>query len=108
MRLEPGRAVHCAGAVFGELADVVVDPCSRRVSHVVVRPQLAPGPARLVPIDMLEAGDGFALALRGTPEAFDRLPRASGLAYLRLGDGPLEDPEWEMGSWTVLAISPSR
>jgi sporulation protein YlmC with PRC-barrel domain len=104
MRLEPGRAVHCAGAVFGELADVVVDPRSRRVSHVVVRPHHAPGPARLVPIEMLEAGDGIALGLRGTPEAFDRLPRVSGLAYLRLGEVPLEDPEWQVGVSTVLAM----
>jgi sporulation protein YlmC with PRC-barrel domain len=103
MRLEPGRKVHCGGAPLGELADVVVDPHSRRITHVVVRPHAAPGVARLAPIDAIEPGDD-ALVLRGTPAAFEQLPEVSELAYLRLGEQPVEDPDWEIGVTTVLAM----
>jgi sporulation protein YlmC with PRC-barrel domain len=104
MRLDPGRRVHCAGAPLGELADVVVDPRTRRLTHVVVRPHAAPGLARLAPIDAIEPGEGDVLVLRGTIEAFDELPQVSELAYLRLGEQPVEDPDWEIGVTTVLAM----
>jgi sporulation protein YlmC with PRC-barrel domain len=104
MRLDPGRKVNCGGVPLGELADVVVDPRSRRITHVVVRPHAAPGLARLAPIDAIEPGDADALVLRGTPESFDQLPQVSELAYLRLGEQPVNDPDWEIGVTTVLAM----
>jgi sporulation protein YlmC with PRC-barrel domain len=103
MRLEPGRPIRCGDTQLGELADVVVDPRSRRITHVVVRPHAAPGLARLAPIESIEAGDG-TLVLRGTMEAFEELPEVSALAYLRLGEVPVEDPDWEIGVSTVLAM----
>jgi sporulation protein YlmC with PRC-barrel domain len=105
MQLQTGRPVRCGGSPFGELADVVVDPRSRRVTHVVLRPHAAPRLARLVPIESIAAGEG-ALVLRGTIEAFRELPEVSSLAYLRLGEVPVEDPDWEVGVSTVLAIPP--
>ncbi|HEX4691855.1 MAG TPA: PRC-barrel domain-containing protein [Solirubrobacteraceae bacterium] len=104
MRLEPGRKVRCGGAALGELADVVVDPRTRRITHVVVRPHAAPGLARLAPIDAIEPGEGDVLVLRGTPAAFEQLPQVSELAYLRLGEQPVDDPDWEIGVTTVLAM----
>ena len=38
MRLDLGSAVHSADGVYGELADVVIDPLTRRVTHLVVEP----------------------------------------------------------------------
>jgi hypothetical protein len=38
MRLELGRPIRCSDGEFGELADVVVDPTTKRVTHVVARP----------------------------------------------------------------------
>jgi sporulation protein YlmC with PRC-barrel domain len=104
MRLDPGRKVHCSGTELGDLADVVVDPRSRRITHVVVRPRSAPGLARLAPIDAIEPGEGGELVLRGTLEAFAQLPQVSELAYLRLDEVPAQDPDWEIGVTTVLAM----
>ena len=44
MRLELGSPVNCTDGPFGELADVVVDPTKRRVTHLVVDPDGDHGP----------------------------------------------------------------
>ena len=49
MRLELGTSVRCTDDTFGELADVVIDPISKRLTHLVVRPRHEDGLARLVP-----------------------------------------------------------
>ncbi len=36
MRLEPGSPAACTDGIFGELGDVVIDPRTRTVTHVVV------------------------------------------------------------------------
>jgi sporulation protein YlmC with PRC-barrel domain len=36
MRLELGSRVDCTDESYGKLADVVIDPTSRRVTHLVV------------------------------------------------------------------------
>jgi hypothetical protein len=38
MRIEPGMTVDSRNGKFGTLADVVVDPVRRRVTHLVVQP----------------------------------------------------------------------
>ncbi len=38
MRLDLGSPVRCTDDAFGELADVVIDPETRRVTHLVVQP----------------------------------------------------------------------
>src|SRR4051812_35495243 len=64
LRRAPGRRARGGGLPLGELADVVVAPRSRHITHVVVRPHAAPGLARLAPIDAIEPGDDDALVLR--------------------------------------------
>ena len=38
MRLELGGSVRCEDDLLGELADVVIDPTTKRVTHLVVEP----------------------------------------------------------------------
>jgi uncharacterized protein YrrD len=53
MRIEPGMTADSADGEFGKVADVVIDPVRRRVTHVVVQPsQWWQGP-RLVPVEEL-------------------------------------------------------
>ena len=47
MRLEIGNRVRCTDGVYGELADIVIDPLEKRVAHLVVQPE-GMGEARLV------------------------------------------------------------
>ena len=57
MRLELGAPVHCTNDVLGELADVVIDPIRKRVTHLVVEPHHEHGHARLVPVELVEGGE---------------------------------------------------
>ncbi len=103
MRLELGSAVRCTDQPFGELADVVVDPIARRVTHLVVQPRHRHDQARLVPVERASAaGDEIALDCSvAEVEALDPVHQS---AYLRVGELPVADPDWEIGTRDVLAL----
>jgi sporulation protein YlmC with PRC-barrel domain len=64
MRLELGGSVRCEDDLLGELADVVIDPTTKRVTHLVVQSHNDIAPARLVPIELAgsrRTGDFAAL-----------------------------------------------
>ena len=103
MRLELGCAVQCTDASFGELADVVIDPLSRRVTHLVVRPHKQPENARLVPIAQAR-DDGGAIALDCSVADVEALEPIRESAYLRLGEFPVADPDWDIGIEDVMAL----
>jgi sporulation protein YlmC with PRC-barrel domain len=106
MRLELGSRVDCTDESFGKLADVVIDPTSRRVTHLVVEHDRDPWSARLVPVELAEPGDDGSgpIALRATVEEVRRLPSVHEVAYLRLDGFPVEDPNWDVGIEEVLAL----
>jgi sporulation protein YlmC with PRC-barrel domain len=106
MRLELGMPVRCTDASFGELADVVIDPVGKRLTHLVVRPQHQEDEAaRLVPVELAEAGEKESeISLRCPVDEVNRLERVREFAYLRLGEVPVEDPEWDVGIEEVLAM----
>jgi sporulation protein YlmC with PRC-barrel domain len=103
MRLELGCAVQCTDASFGELADVVIDPLSRRVTHLVVRPHKQPENARLVPVGQAR-DDGGAIALDCSVADVQALEPVRESAYLRLGEFPVADPDWDIGIEDVMAL----
>jgi hypothetical protein len=105
VRLELGRAVNCTDGPLGKLADVVIDPTKRVVTHLVVEPDGDQGKARLVPIELASAeeGEGPAIAVRCSVEEAGRLEPVEETAYIRLGESPELEPGWEMGVESVLA-----
>jgi sporulation protein YlmC with PRC-barrel domain len=102
MRLELGCPIHCEDGPAGELGDVVVDPTRKRVTHLVVQPHRRHSLARLVPVE-LATGAGDAIELTLTGEELRRLPVVQEFEYLRVGEFPVPDPEWDVGIETVLA-----
>lgn len=105
MRLELGRQVRCTDGPVGELVDVVIDPTKKRLTHLVVRPHELDGRSRLVPVELAERGDeGDTIALRCTREEVERLPDVNEHAFLRLGELPVDDPDWDVGTQDVLAM----
>ena len=106
MILELETPVRCVDGPFGELADVVIDPTSRRVTHLVVAPRGRHGLARLVPIELAARGDGrhSAISLRCTLADAAGLPPVQESAYLRLGESPANDPDWDVGIENVLGL----
>ena len=111
MRLDLGSPVRCSDDAFGELADVVIDPKTRRVTHLVVQPaDRWDGRARLVPIAQARAGDSAdaAIALGCTVAEMAEFELVRESVYVRLGEVPVEDPDWEVGIEEPLALpSPS-
>jgi hypothetical protein len=106
MRLELGKSVRCTDEPFGELADVVIDPIAKQVTHLVVKPKNGDGIARLVPIELVENenDDTRELTLRCTAEDVRQLEHVQEFAYLRLGETPTRDPDWDVGIGDVLAL----
>ena len=106
MRLEIGNRVRCTDGVYGELADIVIDPLEKRVTHLVVKPEQGEGEARLVPIQLAKSRDDAQREI----ELACTLDKARGFesvhegAYLRLGERPAEDPDWDVGVEDVLAM----
>jgi sporulation protein YlmC with PRC-barrel domain len=104
MRLELGGSVRCEDELLGELADVVIDPTTKRVTHLVVQPQHDIAPARLVPIELAQETDGQEISLRCTVEEVGQLAPVHEFAYLRLGEFPVDDPDWDVGVQELLAM----
>ena len=105
MRLELGRPVNCTDGPFGKLADVVIDPTTRHVTHLVVDPDGDHGKARLVPVELASGEDDetTAIAVRCSVEEANQLEPVEETAYIRLGESPELEPEWDLGVESVLA-----
>ena len=106
MRLELGNRVRCTDGVYGKLADIVIDPLEKRVTHLVVEPEQGEGEARLVPIQLAKGRDDEQreIELECTLDETQRFESVHEAAYLRLGESPAEDPDWDVGVQDVLAM----
>jgi sporulation protein YlmC with PRC-barrel domain len=106
VRLEIGNRVRCIDGVFGELADIVIDPLAKRVTHLVVEPEQREGDRRLVPIQLVKGSDDKQreIELECTLDEAHGFESVHEFAYLRLGESPTEDPEWDVGVEDVLAM----
>jgi sporulation protein YlmC with PRC-barrel domain len=107
MRLDLGSTVRCADGDLGELADVVIDPTTRRVSHLVVAPRhQADDRLRLVPVERANASDDAdaAITLDCSIADVEKLETLHEVAYLRLGEFPVADPDWDVGVEDMLAL----
>jgi sporulation protein YlmC with PRC-barrel domain len=109
MRLDLGSPVRCTDDAFGELADVVIDPQTRHVTHLVIQPHHRDEQARLVPVDRAEAGDGSdaTISLTCTVAQMSEFELVRESAYLRLGEVPAKDPGWDVGIEDPLGLPPS-
>jgi len=106
VRLDLGCPVRCTDDAFGELADVVIDPTTRRVTHLVVQSHRQGEPTRLVPAERARAGDAAAgtIVLDGSVAEIGQLDEVREAAYVRLGEFPVADPDWEVGVEEMLAL----
>lgn len=106
MRLDLGSPVHCTDGEYGELADIVVDPIKKRVTHVVVQPQHRHDLARLIPIERAQSmgDDEGAIRLDFTIDEVNHLEPLQRSAYLRVGETPVEDPDHQVGIENMLAL----
>ena len=98
MRLELGRSVELAEGAAQQLADVVIDSGSKRVTHLVVQPRDHGEEARLVPVGLAEEpGGGAELSLRCSANDLERFDLVHEFEVLHPGERPKEDPKWDVG-----------
>jgi sporulation protein YlmC with PRC-barrel domain len=109
MKLELGTSIRCADGATWELADVVIDSSSSRVTHLVVHPAEHAEDARLVPISLAgpaEAEGETELSLNCTAADLERFDPVHQFEVLRAGERRKEDPKWDVGV-EDMAVSPS-
>jgi sporulation protein YlmC with PRC-barrel domain len=98
MRIDLDMPISCVDGAFGELADVVIDPGSRRVTHVVVQPHDRLESARLVPIESARGGDGSAgISLTCTVATVTGSESIQESAYVRNGELIEPGSDWDIG-----------
>ena len=88
MQLSFGRSVNCKDGSFGKLADVVVDPATMRLTHLITSP---PGDAepRLIPIELADtAGGGPELRCAARLRPTEELASVREYRDLQLDRGP--------------------
>ena len=105
VRLNLGQAIGCSDGPFGELADVVIDPVKRTITHLVVKPHHHPGLARLIPVELVdtEAGDEQITLRCSGAEAAEHTPVGES-ATLSMDGLSRSDPDWDVGIQDVLAV----
>jgi uncharacterized protein YrrD len=97
-RLEFGTAVNCVDGTFGEVEDILVEPRSLRVMHLVVQPVTGPGQARLVPVELVANVErGGVVQLRCTVDEARKLSTVHEVADLGAEGPPSGDKEWDVG-----------
>ena len=106
MHLRLDANVLTTDGLSGTLADVVLDPAKRAVTHVVVRAGEPDPAARLVPLQLVAGGTapGDALSLACTAEQFEQLESIQGYAYLPVDERPAPDSEWDVGVEDVVMM----
>lgn len=110
MRLDLDSPVACSDGAFGELADVVIDPGTRCVTHLVVQEHGRHDSARLVRIDRVrasEASKDATISLDSTIADVTALKALERTAYVPLGERPVEDPDSDVGIESVFELPPN-
>lgn len=104
MKLNLESRLRCSDGVKVRFADVVIDPRTRSVTHVVVVPDRQSHEARLVPLGDVDDHDENDLRLRCSDADLDDYPLASRTDYLQAGQSPVAEPGWAVGIEDVLAL----
>jgi sporulation protein YlmC with PRC-barrel domain len=100
MEVSFGRSVTCKDGSFGKLADVVVDPATMRLTHLITSPPDAE--PRLIPIELAEPAGGADVSLRCTLAATEELPSVREYRDLKSSGETADDEEWDHGVEQVL------
>src|SRR4051794_28746684 len=99
-RLAFGGPVRGADKALGSISDVVVDPATRRVTHLVVRHDAID---RLVPVDLVEVDEpGARLVVE--PERLESCVPVREIVYLPSGELPAADAGTDVGVEDVVPV----
>jgi sporulation protein YlmC with PRC-barrel domain len=103
MKLRLGQPVRTLDGPFGELADIVVDPVAREVTHLVVEPHHRHLQSRLVPIGLVEPDSDATLALTVDSAHVRSLPQVAFSEFVPIAS-PIDVGErWDIANVSVIA-----
>jgi hypothetical protein len=93
-----GAGASCSDGSCGEVVRTILNPATRRVTHLVIEPRHHRARGRLVPVELVEAGAGeirlrCSLAEFGQLEPAEEIEWAEGIDY----GGGYGAPEFAMG-----------
>jgi sporulation protein YlmC with PRC-barrel domain len=105
MLLELGIPVRCDDQTVGDLADVVIEPATHRLTHVVVQTR-DDEQVRLVPVELVAAGRGDQreVALTCSAEELRSFEPIREFAYLRANQFPQSDEKTDVGVEDMIAM----
>jgi sporulation protein YlmC with PRC-barrel domain len=75
MPFKLGAYASCTDGACGQVSRIIVNPITRKITHIAVDPQHRHDPGRLVPVDLVDATTG-QIRLRCTLAEFQTLPLA--------------------------------
>ena len=105
MQLRLEGHVETSDGARGTLADVVIDPVKRAITHVVVRAGDPDPTARLVPLGLVSTDDASGkCTLACTTAEFEQLEAVQGYAYLPVDERPAPDADWDVGVEDVVMM----
>jgi sporulation protein YlmC with PRC-barrel domain len=113
-RIELECEVVCADGPFGKLADVVVDPKTRTLTHLIVEPAHGGGGGQLVPASLATVEDGARetkISLACTLAEAQKLPHVQDFLYAPVSGTTLDDPDWDIGierAFVLPAVGPDQ
>jgi len=103
MQLRPDMPVDAADGHAGGLADVLVDPVARRVTHLVVRRTHAVHPrSHLVPVEAARV-EGDRIRLSWTRDQLAATEPVDETDFVELGGWPHSTEEWDVGIVRVIS-----
>jgi sporulation protein YlmC with PRC-barrel domain len=104
MKLRLDAHLKTSDGLSGTLADVVLDPVKRAVTHVVVRAGEPDPAARLIPLGLVAESEAGDLSLTCTSQELQQLDSIQGYAYLPADERPAPDSEWDVGVEDVVMM----
>jgi uncharacterized protein YrrD len=110
MRLDLDSAVTCTDGAFGELSDVIIDPGSLRVTHLVVQPPQHHHLARLLPIGRAAGAEqaGAEVKLDCTLAEINELQPIHESSYVRLSERTQPDAHTDVGIEEGFILAPTE
>jgi hypothetical protein len=81
-----GTRASCSDGLCGEVSRMIIDPGTRRLTHLVIEPRHRRGAGRLVPVDLVDSTSG-EVRLRCTLAEFGNLDAAAETELVE-GGGP--------------------
>jgi sporulation protein YlmC with PRC-barrel domain len=98
-----GAAASCTDGICGEVSRVIVDPVAREVTHLVIEPKSRRGPARLVPLSLLDTTAG-EIRLRCTMAEFEKLDSAEETQFVPGTSGYAAYRPEQVVSWPYFGL----